>query len=636
MKKRFIKFFTLLLSIVVALPTFAACVPEGNHVCVFDQEKKSAAYLKEGLCCGDFAEYYYSCVCGQKGEEIFGTSDIVDHLSSLIWQKDNDYHWKKCQRPNCEYNFEKQEHSFNSKNKCTVCRFVKPEIEEETKTVLKVGVQSFAFGHQWAEEIAEYFEAFYADYSFEQGKTGVKVEITQYNEPIRTQQILNMEENVMFTLHVPYQELVSMGMAEDITDVLCDTDADGERIEDKLYDQFKARSFDGRYYALPFFESLDGIVYDKELFEEENLYFADDWGNIRFVEDEYETKAAGPDGEYDTYDDGLPATYEEFFILAEEMNSKDISPFVWASAYEDVYLQFLLNALYADFAGQEQMYLNINYNGEAKDVITGINGDTITTEFLGIDSYNGYKLLLNQGRYNAISFLEKIIVNQYYDSDCENMIIDHFQAQMKFVSSKYEQTKPCAMLVEGSYWQNEAKDYGAFEQINMYYGEDCMERFGFMPLPKANQDKVGETRTLYNSLGNAMAFINAHATREEHMQIVAKEFLKFCYTDESLSRITETTGATMALNYELQMDTYENLSSYTRSLWDAKNSSDIFSAAPWGNYTNLTTFTLGNESWRYQGRSVVRLLKEGVGAREIFLNIANEAQIKWQDYIRYL
>lgn len=53
----------------------AACGGGGGgvqaHVCAFDQEIVSEAYLKSEASCKSKAEYYYSCECGEKGAETF-------------------------------------------------------------------------------------------------------------------------------------------------------------------------------------------------------------------------------------------------------------------------------------------------------------------------------------------------------------------------------------------------------------------------------------------------------------------------------------------------------------------------------------------------------------------------------------
>lgn len=55
-----------------------------NHEHVYDQEVASAAYRSEGNSCGSAAKYYYSCICGAKGEETFTYGEAKAHEYQLI------------------------------------------------------------------------------------------------------------------------------------------------------------------------------------------------------------------------------------------------------------------------------------------------------------------------------------------------------------------------------------------------------------------------------------------------------------------------------------------------------------------------------------------------------------------------
>ena len=71
----------------------------------------------------------------------------------------------------------------------------------------------------------------------------------------------------------------------------------------------------GSYYALPHYEIYTGLVYDADLFTEKAFYFAKGGGWT----DEDSEKSCGPDGIYNTYDDGLPSSYEEFYKMMDKM-----------------------------------------------------------------------------------------------------------------------------------------------------------------------------------------------------------------------------------------------------------------------------------------------------------------------------
>ena len=143
----------------------------------------------------------------------------------------------------------------------------------------------------------------------------------------------------------------------DITDWVKAPLSDGKTIESKMYDDQKAAlsASEGKYYSLPTFSGFTGFTYDARLLRENNLYFADsvEFGSASndsvgvypfeissytgttytgrgFVPNANAKKSCGPDGQYDTYDDGLPSSYEEFFYLLDQMLSisPKITPFI--------------------------------------------------------------------------------------------------------------------------------------------------------------------------------------------------------------------------------------------------------------------------------------------------------------------
>lgn len=94
------------------------------------------------------------------------------------------------------------------------------------------------------------------------------------------------------------------------------------------------------YYAIPHYSAYTGIIYDIDLFDENLYYFAKTpTGSALeelFVADNTVARSAGPDGVEGTDDDGLPATYDEFFKLCEYIKQGAATPLVWTGAnYKD-------------------------------------------------------------------------------------------------------------------------------------------------------------------------------------------------------------------------------------------------------------------------------------------------------------
>ena len=76
------------------------------------------------------------------------------------------------------------------------------------------------------------------------------------------------------------------------------------------------------------------------------------------------TKANGPDGKPNTYDDGLPATFAEFYALCDYMTTVGVTPFVLPGSIVACET-LMLYQLYADYEGRDNFLLNYTFDGEA-------------------------------------------------------------------------------------------------------------------------------------------------------------------------------------------------------------------------------------------------------------------------------
>ena len=93
-----------------------------------------------------------------------------------------------------------------------------------------------------------------------------------------------------------------------------------------------------------------------------------------------------------------------------------------------------------------------------------------------------------------------------------------------------------------------------------------------MPLPKATKEQIGEPFTLLDS-HNSIAFINANCSKSE--LDLAKAFLQFANTQESLVEFTLTTNTPKALNYELTNEQINEMTYFGKSLWRIKESGNV-------------------------------------------------------------
>ncbi len=470
--------------------------------------------------------------------------------------------------------------------------------DDATVTVLNINNYGGGFGQAWLDSVEKRFEAEYANYSFEPGKTGVDIRINHNKDQGQNYliKIDTMAEDIFFPGNIYYNSWVNKNAMLDITDVVTGEGASetvkaiiakdgGQTILSKMTEEEQSfYAVDGKYYAIPHHESQPGIMYDKDLFASAGLYIAKDGGYTGTGE-----KANGPDGVAGTSDDGLPATYDEFFELCDYMKAQGITPFIWTGATKVYYTDLLLSALAADYEGAEQMKLTYTYEGTATNLIT-VNEDGTITELpdTQITSTNGYQVYQSAGRYYALQFLERIVKGNYFASGCFDST-SNLEAQGQFMTTDTEQ-KRVAFLVEGNWWENEATDrFNELETLDSSYAK-MNRNFAYLPLPKVDASHAGAPTLTTTEV--SLGFIRS-AISPEKIE-AAKTFLAYCYTDESLNDFNKITGIPAALDYEVTADVVASLSSYGKSLLEMKESANI--VKPYSSnkifLNNIETYTI--------------------------------------------
>lgn len=458
-----------------------------------------------------------------------------------------------------------------------------------SKTQLFISNFNGAFGDSWLKAAAQRYSALHENDSYEANKKGVQVYID--NAKQGGSDVLNgmstSRDDIFFTEFAYYYDFVNSGKCLDLTDIVSEklTKYDEEKsILDKLSNEQKTfYNTNGHYYSVPHYQAFRGISYDIDMFEDELLYLSANKNNgndgfILSIDDKFSN---GPDGVEGTYDDGLPATYDEFFKLCDKMKSQGITPIIWSGSNQAYFTEFL-TALAADYEGLDQMMLNFTFDGVAKNIVESIdsNGKVTISNPINIDKQGAYQLAGQAGKYYALQFAERLINGDYYDLRSFGTL-SHTECQKEYLYSNYASSrKPIAMIIESNYWENEASDAGYFDQMAKSYGSKASRlnrRFGFMPLPKATEEKVGEGVTLVDYLYSG-AFIKNNI--QSYKKNLALDFLQFLYTDQSLTEFSTITGCPKSLQYTLS-DTENKVSPYTQAVFAMKKRADV--AFPFGN-----------------------------------------------------
>ncbi|MBP5466008.1 MAG: extracellular solute-binding protein [Clostridia bacterium] len=465
-------------------------------------------------------------------------------------------------------------------------------IEEKidaTRTQFYIGNYNGGYGDKWLRALKTRFENFYKEEHFEEGKTGVQVLIDNKKEEYKSIDNLGgtigtSKNSIYFTEGLDYDKLVDKGWLLDFSEILSSplTEyGESKSIYDKMSEQQKNYYVvnGGKCYALPTYSAYFGTVYDIDLFEEYLLYFSANTnnGNEGFIVSLNDTKSNGPDGKANTYDDGLPATYDDFFKLCARMDDCGIMPMIWSGQYMSSYMRQYAAALMVDYEGETNARVDFDFSGNCNTLVSGFDsqGSPILTSE-EITPSTGYKVFKQVGRYYSIDFVKRIIDGEYFHSLSTNITLSHTGAQEEFLFSKYESgTKPIAMLAEGIWWQSEAVD--AFDAVVTGYGEEASQnnrRFGFMPYPKATQEKVGEGITLFDGLLST-CFINANVKNNALMKDLAFKFIRFAHTDESLKEFTKITNTPKSFDYEMSASDLDELTTFGKSVYEIKDNATV-------------------------------------------------------------
>ena len=406
-------------------------------------------------------------------------------------------------------------------------------------------------------------------------------------------QILDNRDEVYFTEYAYYYSMKAEGVLGDITDaVTADLSSFGDKagstIVGKLTDEQKeyygVAESDGKthYYAIPHYSAYTGIVYNKDLFDQKGYYFAKTPAGTENISDYFiynddDERSAGPDGVEGTDDDGLPATYDEFFMLCDFIAQDGGTPLVWTGANYRDYLNSLMMSMATDYEGLDQTMLNYTLDGAATDLGKSQNGQFVKdAAATNITSTNGYELARQAGKYYALQFLNRIVTTDKYHHELVfNSGFSHMNAQEEFLYAGQDGvSKDIAMLIDGIWWESEATT--TFNEMASGMGEKYSKanrNFGFMPFPKATREKVAEGKdTLFDHI-YSMCFMKANVA--DWKKPIAYDFIKFVNSDAQLVEYSQITDTPKALNYTMTDEQLTKMSPYGRSVMKAKQNSDI-------------------------------------------------------------
>jgi len=510
---------------------------------------------------------------------------------------------------------------------------VKPGVNDgeqvnSTQTQLNVYVFGRGYGSEYLYKLKNRYEALHADDVYEAGKKGVQIMInvsddnsaTKYAENLR-----NQKDDVFFAEDSYYRILANAGVLLDLTEtVTAKSEYDGKTVASKFNaHQDDYLKVEGKYYGVPHYQGEYGFVYDADLFEKKGYYFKDGYlVDDGFVANKYDSvqygefysdgmfigpndkktkRTVGPDGVYGNADDGLPTTYDEFFFLLEHIAANGDTPVSWAGSYYDGYLNLLTHSLTTDYEGFDDMSLNYSFAGtdsemvkldSAGKVVRNASTGEVEIGSLTVSESNANEVRRQAGLYKSLQFVNAMInTDRYHIGESFAFAsFEHTANQEKFLWSSLQSGSSVAMIVDGCWWQREAAQ--VFKDIVSAKGEvysATNRNLGWLPLPKATVEKrdADNGKATHNDVMNS--FIFARAQIADYKKELARDFIKFACSDESLVEFTTETNTLKALTYTLSDSELNKLTPFGKSLYNAclnEKSSTIYPYSSSRKYLN--------------------------------------------------
>lgn len=473
---------------------------------------------------------------------------------------------------------------------------------DKNKTQLYIGTYGGGFGTAFLEDLKIRFEEKMINESYEEGKMGVQV---FYQEDKDKYNASNLKDTISYDTNELYflngdelNDFLSGNKIREITNAVTTPLTEyGE--EDSIVDKMRAEQVahhnrDGKYYSIPFAESTLGVIYDVDVFEQYKLYLAKNGAPSEVLQqggkfEGYQwvgadgERSAGPDGKYETeYDNGLPATLEEFEELIDRMDKRGVNSIVWTGQYADTYTSFLPRAFHVNYHGAEQSKILVDGQARETTLVKSFENGKPITETVSVGLSNIKELARQAGYYYGLKMFEIMLTSDTV-SDYAFQDLSHVRTQEKFLISNFRNGEtPIAFMIDGAWWENEADSAGTFTDNITEFGNDASRqnrRFGLLSMPNATtedlQARIAGKKGAITGGGGSIV-VNANVP-EAKMELI-EDFIRFAMTNESLNRFMVNTSLPTPYKMELE-DEYESKMTYfAKNYYEIYKNSEVFYA----------------------------------------------------------
>ena len=348
-------------------------------------------------------------------------------------------------------------------------------------------------------------------------------------------------------------------------------------IEDTMWKDFRDvyKTPDGKYYAIPNYNSIPGIIYDADLFEEEG----------------YE----------------VPETYPEFIELMEEMVLDDYTPFVFST------LDYIALSGFESFVAMYEGYNDYNLRGTFDGEHSGLGVE--------INLENAYLLQQAEGKKAGVQFAHDLAANPTFVTTSTRSGLDNTNAQKQFVSSITQPKTTAnprpriAMFIEHSYWEREVDT--TFDQMddfnaNHAYGK---RNFKYMKAPKMiGVDGIANSTNTKDTIlctGGGWVAVSKYSKQKD----LAKDFLQFMQSRECLAKYLMHASCLRPYDFKLTEAEIAQCTPYGLSLYELLTDENVEFVSDVGR--NAYSKKQGSEfayDWRFKSMFTT---SDGIGGQTV-------------------
>lgn len=391
-----------------------------------------------------------------------------------------------------------------------------------------------------------------------------------------------VDADMYFTTPADVEELVIKGKLEDLTPVYEHTpEGEEQTVKEKTvgYDMYeKYFSDDNGIYVMPNSYSVNGLIYDHDLFKKMGWLFTDDNTESGLTK--------GADGVEGTYDDGLPITYAEFKSMVDTIVADQYTPFVYGDGTGFSQVRMFLDGVWAQYEGLENFHVAANYNGTYTSPSTGTQTP--------ITPATGWKLYaegLQEGRIKAMQLASEMVYHSSGYMYDDRAGLSHTDAQAVYVTS-HASTSPIAMLFDGGWWENEAKRAFAEDakanNENYAFGK---RDFRMMPAPTfegAMEETAGKHYFDGGVSGSSFAVkpsVKDPKISEEEAAVKREgiiQFFKAYASDWNCKNYTQSSGCILPFEYDMTQEELSGISKFAQNVFEIyRSDSAVFVDTYW-------------------------------------------------------